>query len=192
MANRSGKDINLYKALRKSKVKSEKKSKGTVWVLFPIVIILLLGGLSYYLYMNNNELEMEIDKINEYVNNPDTSSKYKEVTDIQNKLKELNDKNKVIVKFRENYESYPFFNSELFSKIESCVKGDIVIYNIAYNNGKLVMEVVATNIKAASTLTQDLRDTMLFDSVTYDGWSLGRDNIYTFNVTCILKSGVEE
>ena len=67
------KDINLYKALKKSKVKKEKNPTGVLLAIFPILIVMIMGGMSYWLYVKNQELSSEIDKINEYLNNPEIS-----------------------------------------------------------------------------------------------------------------------
>jgi hypothetical protein len=186
----------LYKALKNSKVKKEKNQAGILLAIIPILVLLILGVISYWLYVKNNELSAEIDKINEYLNNPDISKKYEEVVEIKDKQKELNDKKDFLKKFRDNYNSYPLFNSELFKKIEACLKSDIVIHDISYSSSvggaSLVMQVSTTDIKAASTFTQDLSATQLFEKVSYDGWSQSRENEYTFKVTCLLKAGVHE
>lgn len=190
------KDINLYKALKKSKVKKEKNPTGVLLAIFPILIVMIMGGMSYWLYVKNQELSSEIDKINEYLNNPEISKKHEEVVEIKDRQSELNDKESALIKFRNNYNSYPFFNSELFEKIEGCMKDDIVIHDISYSSNVggayMVLHVSTTDIKAASTFTQDLSATQLFEEVYYDGWSQIRENEYTFKVTCLLKAGVRE
>lgn len=193
---RMTKDINLYKALKQSRQKKDKNPTGVLLTLIPIIIVSILGGVSYWLYVKNAEMSSKIDKIKEYVNSPDISAKYQEVVEIKDRQGELSDKKRELSKFRENFESYPLFDSELFDKIESCMKNDIVIHDISFNSNLggsfLVLQVSTTDIKAASTFTQDLSTTQLFERVSYDGWSQSRENLYTFKVTCQLKARVNE
>lgn len=191
MGNMS-KDLNLYKALKKSRTKNKKSSGKANWILPPIIIATILGGVFVYFFIQNNKLETRINEIEEYINNPTISSKYEEYTNLQGEVSELVELRRVLKGFKESQKTYPSFTSSIFDTIKENI-GDIEIREITYHeaNGHIVMRAFANEIHAASKFTEDLYKTGVFEKVNYSGWSLGRENTYTFTVTCLLIVEVE-
>lgn len=197
MELRSDKDINLYKALKNVKAKNNNEPGKIRWLLPPVLIVLILGGAFAYLFLQNNRLQKEADQIKAYINNEEIKRKYKESQELQDQQQKLNEEKKRLESFGEIIKTYPELNKNIFNKIEESTKSKIVIFDISYvgASGILNMSASAEDIGSASDFIQSLMSTGLFTRVNYNGWNLGSNGRYTFNVVCVLKAdnqGVSE
>lgn len=188
MGYKNSKDINFYKTLKKSKIKKKSGSKKALWVMPPVILVLVLGGLFTYFYMQNMVLQRQVDKIDSYLTDPliiEQNEELSKLTEDQTKL--INQKNDFAGIWRA-LESYPSLKKELYATIELCSKDKIVIYDSSYTsqNGLLIMKAFSFDITSAATFIQNMKKTGFFNSVTYGGWNLGNDNQYNFTVTCVV------
>lgn len=197
MELRSDKDINLYKALKNVKAKNNNEPGKIRWILPPVLIVLILGGAFAYLFLQNNRLQKEADQIKAYINNEEIKRQYKESQELQALQQKLNEEKKRLESFEKIITTYPELNKDIFTKIEESTKSKIVIFDISYvgASGIISMSASAEDIGSASEFIQSLMSTSLFTKVNYNGWNLGSNGRYTFNVVCVLKAdnqGVSE
>lgn len=192
MASVKRKDINLLEQL-KTKA-SDKENKGiSMKALFILIVVFVLACI-VVLYMivknNRDQAKEKYDNLLASVEDEKFNADYELSESLLTKLvsqREINavlvDTNGELVAFNKEMQRVP---SNLLNSINSAKSADITFNGISLSGGAVNISAVGKSALDASAFVTALKETDLFMSVTYAGFS-GEDDFYNFSVLAVLK-----
>ncbi len=182
-------DVNLieqYKNISKKKV----SSKSVLTVIFPILLAMLIGGLSGLLYILDDQNDEKIatlrDDIKTLVNQNIESGVYSRANQLDTVRGILN----LYEDARVQLADLSRFKSLQFSEFLALSGSKITLTSLSANQseGTLSLSGLALDETQAASYIERLKDSGLFSDVEYNGYAwTGID--FSFTATCILKAG---
>ena len=189
MANSISKDINLLLPYSKKPKKQEKKKKNFGKVLFLIILIVALGSVYAMYLFKINELNNDIDKANEYMNNPSNVESFNKSNEYFNSLSAINILNNQLKLEYSIKENTVQLNKEIFDKIYSVQAADVIINSIMYvkKDNSLMLDLSVKNELDVNNTIKKLQYTGVFKIVSYSGYQYSSEKGgFTFRANCIL------
>lgn len=188
--NRETEHINLLQSIATKKRTSGSSFKATLVGTF-LLSALLIGGAFAFLSIVNGDYNNRIDKIDEYINNPDTLKKLAEVERQALELKNLDSYMKRVKKADNAVTSLPVLNTEVFKKLEEYLDGKTKIVNVEFTSSGLIVGCRSKSQTAPAAYVKALNDSDYFDNVIYGGYITTGDEEYNtdFSVVVNVKGG---
>ncbi len=191
MANSISKDINLLSPYSKKPKKQEKKKKNLGKVFFIIVLISALGSVYAMYLFKINELNNDIDKANEYINNPSNVESFDKSNEYFNSLSAINILNNQLKSEYSIKENTVQLNKEIFDKVYSIQSADVVINSIMYvkKDNSIMLDLSVKNELDANNTIKKLQNSGIFKIVSYSGYQYSSEKGgFTFRANCILNA----
>lgn len=191
MANSISKDINLLLPYSKKPKKQEKKKKNFGKVLFLIILIVALGSVYAMYLFKINELNNDIDKANEYMNNPSNVESFDKSNEYFNSLSAINILNNQLKAEYSIKENTVQLKKEIFDKVYSIQSADVVINSIMYvkKDNSLMLDLSVKNELDVNNTIKKLQYTGVFKIVSYSGYQYSSEKGgFTFRANCILNA----
>lgn len=165
------KDIDLLKA---SKQKDNSKSLRLLkYAIFPLVSVVLFGGIYFYFFLSNQYLNRNIKKIEEEI----ASIEQEQTEDVNlEKYEELQSVLQETEKFKllyDNMESYPQLSQFIFDQllIGAGMETDIVSFNYQRETEEIQLQIETSSASETQYFVRKLKDTGVFASVDYTGYT---------------------
>lgn len=179
MANKlSKKDIDLLSAYKQKKEPS--KYTGAVkYAIFPIGMLIIVGGLMIYFTLSNNKLQRETKelkeqtvKIQEQIANDPNLERYNSLQTVKRDIAAYK-------KFKKDIQSYPELSQNTFDKIVLASDVDVTVTNFSYTRESQIvtLQIEGTSVDSAERFVRRLKNTELFAAVDYTGYSLSEKTI---------------
>lgn len=188
--NRETEHINLLEAVATKRRTGGNSFKMTLVGTF-LLSGLLIGGAFAFLSVVNADYNSRIDKVDEYINNPDTIKKLHEVEQISLELKNLDAYSKRVKKAETAVTSLPVLNTDVFKKLEEYLDGKTKIVNVEFTTGGLTVGCRSKSQTAPADYVKALNDSGYFDNVIYGGYTTGGEDEFDtdFSIIVNVKGG---
>lgn len=191
MANSISKDINLLLPYNKKPKKQEKKKKNFGKMFFIIVLISALGSVYAMYLFKINELNNDIDKANEYMNNPSNVESFDKSNEYFNSLSAINILNNQLKSEYSIKENTAQLKKEIFDKVYSVQSADVVINSIMYvkKDNSIMLDLSVKKELDANNTIKKLQNSGIFKIVSYSGYQYSSEKGgFTFRANCILNA----
>lgn len=192
MASVKRKDINLLEQI-KTKA-SDKESKGiSMTTLFVLIVVFIFACILVFYYIaktNRDEAKEKYDKLLSQVEDEKFVADYELSESLLEKLVSQREVNSAVTATNDELEAFnqqmQRVPAELITAINSAKSSDVTYKGISLSGGAVNISAIGKSALDASALVTALKETDLFMSVTYTGFS-GEDDSYSFNVLAVLK-----
>lgn len=184
------KDVNLLLSYNKKPKKLEKKKTSIGKYVF--LIFLLAGFTSIYLlfFFNTQKIKDETKKLEAYINNGQNIEAYdKSQQTFSNQVKKTDILNKIKTAYNDNLTTN-YMNASNISAIYACANQNLKITGVSYSKEQrqVTLNVSAKSINDVNEFVKKIRDTMLFETVDYPGYTFGSEKgEYTFVLNAVFK-----
>ena len=164
------KDIDLLKA---SKQKDNSKSVRLLkYAIFPLVSVILLGGMYVYFFINNQSLNRNIKKVEEEI----AVIEQEQAKDVNlEKYKELQSVLQETEKYKllyEHMESYPQLSQLVFDQLllSAGMETDIVSFHYQRETEEIQLQIETSSASETQYFVRKLKNTGAFANVDYTGY----------------------
>lgn len=191
MANLISKDINLLLPYSKKPKKQEKKKNNSGKTFFLIVLTAVLGSVYAMYLFKINALNKDIDKANDYMNNPSNFESFNKSNEYFNSLSAINilsNQLKAEYSFKENT---ALLKKEIFDKVYSVQSADVIINSIMYvkKDNSIMLDLSVKNELNVNNTIKKLQNSGVFKIVSYSGYQYSSEKGgFTFRANCILNA----
>lgn len=181
------KGVNFITGVRELE-KQERSPKKKLLFILPIALIALgLGIAAALLLIKNAERERELATLNERI--AQLSPTYDEALALSERFNALNSEYANLYMGRIIFTVYPELDNALFNSINACTQGRFTIDTYTYDETErlLTLEAQVDFVNEVPGFAERLRDTELFELVSYTGYTSDDDGTYYCTVYCVLK-----
>lgn len=183
--------INLYEGylrlLKKEKSGEEKKSL----VFLPLIgIAAILLAVAAFLFLRNGAKQKEIAALDAEVNA--VQPEYDRAQSVSDTYQNVDNAYQNLAASHFLYDLYPTLTRKLIERVQDCAGTVFEITNYGFDEttGALVLHATADSVNDVPDFITSLRDTELFTSVQYTGYTSDTDGNYYCTVGCMLDMSV--
>ncbi len=189
--SRFGKDINFYTAYRDSQ-RAKKPSAQWLAGVIPLAVVLIAVILvAVSIRFGNLQKSAVLDGLNRQIQQMNTE--YEEVQTLMTQSDSLSVLAGELQTDRNMAAALPKLNENIFRQINACAASIFTISVYRYDERTRMLEIDASapSVNDMPELVEALRDTALFESVQYVGYTSDTDGVYYCTVGCLLAEEAE-
>ncbi|MDO4571951.1 MAG: hypothetical protein Q4C13_01180 [Clostridia bacterium] len=183
---KSGNNINLYAAYRES-ARGQKPSARRIAPLIPLILFFLaVAAVTVYIRLGNIQKTAALDALNRQIMQLD--GEYREVMALGERSAALSALADELESDAKLAAALPSLDLNLFTQVNACAAGKFNISVYRYDESARTLEIDASapSVNDVPELVEALRDTALFSSVQYVGYTSDTDGVYYCTVGCVL------
>ena len=190
---RTRNDLNFIRAAGiRQKTEKSVRSKRHLWPLLPAALLFVGMGTWGLLQWRTTSLEKEKANCTAAIQAIQADTSYQQAIALETELAGLQKNNTVAAAVRNAVDSYPTLSKSLFTKLAAAAGGTITVNGYSYHaaDGLLTLNGQTNNAVEIAAFVQRLRQTDLFTSLSYSGYSKKIDTEqYEFQLSGVLKEG---
>lgn len=181
--------VNLYRKWKASQeAPGVEKGELARHFFFPAVSLALCLAVFGGIQLWNHQTQGEIDKINDWINDPAVQEQYQTAKTQEEISSALASATNQVKQMDANLATYPDLTKEKIEQIEDVGGKDmeVRIRTMDSDSGLLTFYAVSREVIDIPGYVQSLEDTGLFESVDYSGYSYD-DGEYSMTLSCVMK-----
>ena len=183
---RTSNNINFYTAYRDSMHEKKAPKRKTKPILPMLVLLGAVVILSVNLWLGNLNKSADLEVDTRQVQQME--SVYQEIQVLSLRSTELNTLAEELENDAAMTSEIPELNADIFVRINDCAKDryTISVYRYDETTYTLQIDVSASSVNDMPELVKVLRNTELFSSIIYDGYTSNADGRYYCTIGCVL------
>ncbi len=184
-------DMNLLARYNEAnKSKASQYSDRKLYTVIILVVVLLFGGYSIKLYIDNMLLNRSIDNLKSFVENPNTIARLNYINELQEDIQQIDVMLNEVNSINEVFDAAIRYDSQVLNVIYYMQPDRVNLENISYQEGILSVSFSGPNAYDASNYVLRLIETGYFKSVRYAGYAFNEsDGLYYATLQCYVKGG---
>lgn len=149
-----------------------------------LVCIFLIAAMNVWNFFTTHQ----ISEINDWINDPQIQQEYQAANKLRLELEALQDTVRQVNNMKTNLATYPDLTEDVIKEITDAggKSMDIEVQNLDMETGTLGFNAVSKKVIDIPSYVQKLRQTGLFTTVDYTGYSY-EENEYQLTLSCTLK-----
>jgi hypothetical protein len=181
---RNRKDINLLEVLE-----SKKKLKISLSAIIGLACIPLVAAVAvavaFFLITTIADLSEQRDRLNNYIESPQTQAAYQEALSAQDEAARLRADADAVMAALRHLSSYPDLYAEDYSRVFEFVGSDLKLSNFTYDrrSGVLRFNVTASDLVGLPRFAAQMRNSGIFAEVNYGGYTQTKTSVPSSNTS---------
>lgn len=182
------KGFDLYLRYRKS-VRGKNGGGASWWFLTAGTVLLCLVTWQA-LTLRNRGLEEALKPYRDWLNDPDSVSRYAEAEARAESADELERRLNSVGELSDRLSGYPTVDSALLERVAEAGGAGLRVTVRGYDSttGELLMQAESETALDASDYVEKLEELGLFESISYSGY-VWEDGLYRLRLRCVLRAG---
>ncbi len=181
--------LSRYRRITRSSRRNPLRSR-----VVPVALTVLFCAGGWYLLREDNlKMKAELDNLRTVLEAPENAAAYKEAVEKRLYSDRLAAEAGEAKLLSERLAGYPLVDSGLLERIREAGAGTVSIEITGYDSdtGELIFEARSPEVIDAPDYVLKMRDTGLFEMVSYSGYSFTGE-IYVLHLACTLSAGRRE
>lgn len=180
------------------------------YLILPLVLILVIGGVFGYLKFMQSDYSSDIAKVKQEISDLEKSHKDSDYDEQYASLQELRKAIDNLKKMDANIESYPNLTEDIYNACYSATsQGQIISSNFEQATGALTLVIETSQVPYTKQIVKKLMDLNIFTKVRYSGYKkVEKENeatnsiympsttektiVYQMTIVCSLGGGTNE
>lgn len=188
------KNIDFYSAFYKKPALDKTQLKKNAVIVAPVAILMICLLITGIMYCDTFYKTAKAQEINASLEDVNIQEAVETAQKLESDIEATQSKKTYLTEMNQIIASYPTFTSETFSKIFATASGGTTYNTIAYDAGSgiLTISAQAPEMDYAAKSAAALRAMGVFSGIQYQGYTSGADEVYIFEISCIMKGGESE
>lgn len=186
------KDLDLLVLYRKKEQSGAGKGAAIKLAAFPLGAALVLAGVFGAVTLRTLQINQAARGITDYLNSAEVQQAYAQSGEYNAQLGKYTARLRLVEDAQKALKGYPLLDGAVFSGLSAALGTAVTIDSYSYSaaDGSLILQLVGHDAIQAPDLIDALKQTGLFDRVSYAGYS-GDGQTYRMQVICMIKAGDE-
>lgn len=186
MSKNATNNINFYAAYRESHREKKSPARWLTGLLPLLVILAVVVAVAMFIRLGNLTITNEIDAMTRQIQLLEPQRQ--ETTALSERSAMLQALADELQADADLVEALPLLDENLFVQVNACAAGKFNISVYRYNEETRTLEIDASapSVNDVPALVEALRDTALFSSIQYSGYTSDTDGVYYCTVGCVL------
>jgi len=185
-------NINLlehYQIVEKNRKNQGTKPLNLIAIL--LIVVLLLSAYSFSLFLQESSIKANNKELQDYTTSTMVLDQIKVISDKQKQLTDLNEILTNLKSLNAAFEAMPVMESSVLNSINACVPPDTKILSVDFDGQWFTIQTSSTSLLRPSQFARNLRNTMLFEEIVYNGYTTSTllKTTYIGSVKIAMKVG---
>lgn len=181
------KDINFVEIYKvKDKRVKESNTPGKIYIALFFFTVLLMGGVTLRLVLDQKTLDNQIAELQEYVTNPGRVMKLADIEKMQKDMANLDDMEAELTDLNTIMDMIPRFDRKVMNVLILNAPQDLEIMTINYDGEWVELNVISDYLPSMSNYALNLERSGMFEEVYYQGYTASA-NHYEGTINIALK-----
>ena len=182
-------DMNLLARYNEiNKTRASQYSDRKLYTVIVLILVILLGGYSIKLFIDNTLLNRSINELRDFVEDPNTVARLKYIDELQEDVQQIDIMLNEVESINQVFNVAIRYDSQVLNVIYYMQPDRVNLESISYQEGILSISITGPNAYDASNYVLRLINSGYFNSVRYAGYQYNEsDGLYYTTLQCYLK-----